>query len=52
MNVKQMSELIQRLNSHPFNVSVQQYVNEQVKQGNVLIGRPMGRGAAIRYGND
>lgn len=49
MNVKQMGELIQRLNSHPFNVSVQQYVNEQVKQGNVLMGRSMGRGASIIY---
>ena len=52
MNVKQMSEVIQRLNSHPFNASVHQYVNEQVKQGNVLMGRSMGRGAAIRYSND
>jgi hypothetical protein len=30
-------------------MSVQQYIREQVKQGNVLIGRSVGRGAAIRY---
>jgi hypothetical protein len=40
----QMERLITHLQTHPYNVSVQQFINEQVKQGNIIWGRSMGRG--------
>jgi hypothetical protein len=39
MDIKQMAELMDRLKAHPFNVSVQNYINEQTNSGNMFIGR-------------
>jgi RHS repeat-associated protein len=44
MTAKQMHELIGKLQTHPFNISVQNYVNQQVEAGNVIMGRAMRRG--------
>lgn len=49
MTVRQMGEVITRLHSVPFNVTVQQYVTQQVNSGAVIFGRSVGRGAAITY---
>jgi RHS repeat-associated protein len=44
MTKSQMVELVNKLSTHPFNISVQEYVRDQVRQGNVLMGRSAARG--------